>query len=113
MDFIEYYLKYVKNSGLVKSSEFTEEDYHYILQRERYLASQMFKNNCPGIYGYQELNIRQLKKRQDYCLNVLKRRFEAGKSNEVLVLVTSGEEVTMLANDVQPHGTLCASVKIK
>ncbi|MCR1900672.1 PTS sugar transporter subunit IIA [Ligilactobacillus apodemi] len=42
-----------------------------------------------------------------------KQIIEAGKSNEVLVLVTSGEEVTMLANDVQPHGTLCASVKIK
>ncbi|MGL9930507.1 hypothetical protein IGL78_001870 [Enterococcus sp. DIV1225] len=72
-DFLEYYLKYVQSSGLLKVSEYTEEDYRFILQRERYLASQMFKNNCPGIYGYQELNIRQAKKRQEYCLNVLKK----------------------------------------
>ncbi|NBA38142.1 hypothetical protein [Enterococcus hirae] len=76
-DFLEYYLKYVRSSGLLKVSEYTEEDYRFILQRERYLASQLFQNNCPGIYGYQELNIRQSKKRQDYCLNVLKKRFEA------------------------------------
>lgn len=75
-DFLEYYLKYVQSSGLLKVSEYTEEDYRFILQRERYLASQMFKNNCPGIYGYQELNIHQSKKRQEYCLNVLKKRFE-------------------------------------
>jgi len=75
-DFLEYYLKYVQSSGLLKVSEYTEEDYRFILQRERYLASQMFKNNCPGIYGYQELNICQSKKRQEYCLSVLKKRFE-------------------------------------
>lgn len=76
-DFLEYYLNYVKSSRLLKVSEYTEEDYRFILKRERYLANQMFKNNCPGIYGYQELNIRQSKKRQEYCLKVLKKRFEA------------------------------------
>lgn len=80
-DFIEYYLKYVKNSRFVKRSEFTEEDYRFILQRERYLASQMFQKNCSGMYGYQELNIRQSKKRQDYCLQVLKGRFERDCAN--------------------------------
>ncbi|MDT2684630.1 MULTISPECIES: hypothetical protein [Enterococcus] len=75
-DFLEYYLNDVKSSRLLKASEYTEKDYRFILKRERYLASQMFKNNCPGIYGYKELNIRQSKKRQDYCLNVLKKRFE-------------------------------------
>ena len=75
-DFVNYYLDHVKNSMLLKATDFTEEDYHFILQREKYLARKMFQQNCPGVCGYQELNIRQSKKRQEYCLKALKRRFE-------------------------------------
>lgn len=75
-DFVNYYLNHVKNSMLLKATDFTEEDYQFILQREKYLARKMFQQNCPSAYGYQELNIRQSKKRQEYCLKVLTRRFE-------------------------------------
>ena len=80
-DFVNYYLNQVKNSKLLKVTDFTEEDYHFILQRENYLARKMFQQNSPGVYGYQELNIRQSKKRQEYCLKVLKRRFEIDCAN--------------------------------
>jgi hypothetical protein len=76
-DFVNYYLNHIKNSMLLKAIDFTEEDYQFILQREKYLAHKMFQKNCSGVYGYQELNIRQSKKRQEFCFKVLKRRFKA------------------------------------
>ena len=75
-DFVNHYLTYVNSGKALKATEYTKEDYRFILQRERYLARKMFQQNCSGMYGYQELNMRQSKKRQEYCLRILKKRFE-------------------------------------
>lgn len=69
-DFVHYYLAYVNSGKELKVTDFTKEDYRFILQRERYLVHKMFQQNCSDIYSYQELNIRQLK------IKVLKKRFE-------------------------------------
>ena len=75
-DFINYYLAYVNNGKWLKVTEFTKEDYRFILKREAYLARKLFRENCLNMNGYQELDIRRSKKRQEYCLRVLKSRFE-------------------------------------
>ncbi|EOS7966763.1 hypothetical protein ACNZ61_003001 [Enterococcus hirae] len=75
-DFVEYHLGYVKSGDLLKVTDFTEEDYRFILDREAYFAREMFKHNYQYIEGYRELDIRCSKKRQDYCLQASKKRFE-------------------------------------
>ncbi|MGM0229069.1 hypothetical protein IGJ28_001131 [Enterococcus sp. AZ091] len=75
-DFVNHYLAFVNSGKALKATEYMKEDYRFILQREAYLARKMFQQNCSGIVGYHDLNIRQSKKRQEYCLKVLKRRFE-------------------------------------
>lgn len=80
-DFINEHLSFVKNCSCFSVSDFSLPDYQFIVDRERHYARCMFEENVNYSNGFQELNIERSKKKQEYCLRLLRDRFESDCSN--------------------------------
>lgn len=74
--FVAFYIDQLEKSQKLLVTDYSFEDYRFILKRERYMAEKYFnekKNNSPL---YKELNIETSKKAQEMLLNVLNTRFQ-------------------------------------
>lgn len=74
--FVQAHLEVVNDGAILIKSQFESEDYAFIIKRETHLAKQAFAQASQPQAGYEELNVLQSKKKQDWLLEKLKRQFE-------------------------------------
>jgi disulfide oxidoreductase YuzD len=75
-DFVDFYLKEIKQHEFLVKGNFQSTDLNFILERERYIISRKFDEHCVNHKGYEELNIASSKKTQEWLLKAMVLRFE-------------------------------------
>ncbi|MFS1069861.1 hypothetical protein ACFC99_18025, partial [Enterococcus casseliflavus] len=74
--FVEFYIDQLEKSQKLLVTDYSFEDYRFILKRERYMAEKYFNEKRNDSPLYKELNIETSKKAQEMLLNVLNTRFQ-------------------------------------